>query len=106
MRRLGRLGDPSTSDQEPVDTRPVPLNRPRPNYTEKARQNKIQGVIRARVLVGSDGSVSKVVIVRPLPDGLNEEAISAVYQMRFRAATRSGQSVASWITLEVEFNLR
>ena len=105
-RRSGRLNDNPDSDQERPDTRPVALNRPRPNYTEAARKNKIQGVIRARVLVGADGSVQKVVIVRPLTDGLNEEAIAAVYQMRFRAATRSGQSVASWITLEVEFNLR
>ena len=103
---IGSLGDRQPSEQERVDTRPVPLNRPRPNYTEAARQHKIQGVIRARVLIGADGSVSRVVIVRPLPDGLNEEAIAAVYQMRFRAATRSGQFVASWITLEVEFNLR
>ena len=102
----GRLRAPSDSEQKPVDTRPVALNRPRPNYTEAARQNKIQGVIRARVLVGADGSVQKVVIVSPLPDGLNEEAITAVSQMRFRAATRGGQSVAFWVSLEVEFNLR
>ena len=106
---IGRTGASATSDQERqerVDTRPVALNRPRPNYTEAARKNKIQGVIRARVLVGVDGSVQNVSIVRALPDGLNEEAITAVYQMRFKAATRNGQSVASWITLEVEFNLR
>ena len=103
---IGRTGVSSTSDDDRVDARPVALNRPRPNYTEAARKNKIQGVIRARVLVGVDGSVQNVSIVRNLPDGLNEEAITAVYQMRFKAATRNGQSVASWITLEVEFNLR
>ena len=104
--RRGRLNDNPDSDRERPDTRPLALNRPRPNYTEAARKNKIQGVIRARALVGADGAVQRVVIVSPLPDGLNEEAITAVYQMRFRAATRNGQSVASWITLEVEFNLR
>ena len=103
---LGGVHSPSSADQERVDTRAVPLNRPRPNYTEAARKNKIQGLIQARALVGADGTVKRVVIVRPLSDGLNEEAILAVYQMRFRAATRNGQSVASWITLEVEFNLR
>jgi hypothetical protein len=40
-----------------VDSRPVALNLPRPNYTEDARKNKIQGTVRARVLVGSDGMV-------------------------------------------------
>lgn len=89
-----------------VDTLPMPLNRPRPNYTEEARKNKVQGVIRARALIGADGVVHDVRIITHLPDGLDEEAIRAVYQMHFRPATRAGQSVAHWVVLEVEFNLR
>ena len=85
---------------------PIALNRPRPNYTEEARKKKIQGVILARALVGADGSVRQVVIRRGLPGGLDGEAILAVSQMRFRPAMRNGQPVATWITLEVEFNLR
>jgi TonB family protein len=89
-----------------VDTRPVALNRPRPNYTEDARKNKVQGVIRARALIGADGSVKDVRLVSHLPDGLDEEAILAVKQMRFRPAMKSGQPVNFWQMLEVEFNLR
>jgi TonB family protein len=89
-----------------VDTKPVALNLPRPNYTEEARKNKIQGTVRARVLVGSDGIVKQLTIVRGLPDGLNEEAIRAAFQMRFRPAIKSGRAVAFWTTLEVDFNLR
>ncbi|HXG67891.1 MAG TPA: energy transducer TonB, partial [Blastocatellia bacterium] len=76
-----------------VDTRPVPLNRPRPNYTEEARKNKIQGTVRARVLVGADGRVQNVTILRGLPDGLNEEAVRAAMQMRFTPATKNGRAV-------------
>jgi protein TonB len=89
-----------------VDTMPQPLNRPRPNYTEEARKNKVQGVVRARALVDASGAVKNVQVIGHLPDGLDEEAIRAVYQMRFRPAQKSGQSVAFWVTLEVEFNLR
>jgi TonB family protein len=89
-----------------VDTRPIPLNKPRPSYTEDARKNKVQGVIRARALIGMDGSVRDVRLVSHLPDGLDEEAILAVKQMRFRPATKSGQPVNFWQMLEVEFNLR
>lgn len=89
-----------------VDTKPIPLNQPRPNYTEKARQNKVQGVVRARILIGSDGLVKQVRIQRGLPDGLNEEAIRAASQMRFRPALKNGVAVAFWTTLDVEFNLR
>jgi TonB family protein len=99
----GRTGD---NDVTAVDTKPIALNLPRPNYTEEARTNKIQGTVRARVLVGSDGMVKQVTILRGLPDGLNEEAIRAAFQMRFRPATKGGRAVAFWTTLEVDFNIR
>ena len=89
-----------------VDTRPVPLNEPRPNYTEEARRNKITGVVHARVLIGSDGLIKQVRIIRGLPDGLNEEAIRAAMQMRFKPAMKNGQAVSYWTSLDVEFNLR
>ena len=98
----GGNGAPATR----VDVGPIPLNRPRPNYTEEARKNKIQGVVVARVLIAADGSVKQVKITRGLADGLNEEAIRAAYQMRFKAAMKAGQPVAFWQTLEIEFNLR
>ena len=94
------------SEQQRVDQGPVALNRPRPNYTEQARKEKIQGIVLARALVGADGVVRQVVIRRSLPAGLDAEAIQAVNQMRFRPAMRNGQPVATWISLEVEFNLR
>lgn len=102
----GPGGRPRSDVVTVVDSRPVALNLPRPNYTEEARKNKIQGTVRARVLVGSDGIVKQVTIVRGLPDGLNEEAIRAAFQMRFRPATKSGRAVAFWTSLEVDFNLR
>jgi periplasmic protein TonB len=103
---IGGVPHSSAFDQQRVDQGPVALNRPRPNYTEQARKEKIQGIVLARALVGPDGVVRQVVIRRSLPGGLDAEALKAVYQMRFRPAMRNGQPVATWISLEVEFNLR
>lgn len=90
-----------------VDSKPLALNKPRPNYTEEARRNKVQGKVRARVLVGADGLVRRVQILGGgLPDGLNEEAINAASQMRFRPAIKDGQPVAFWVIIEIEFNIR
>jgi periplasmic protein TonB len=89
-----------------VDQRPIPLNNPSPRYTEEARRNKIQGVVLARVLIGPDGSVKKVTISRGLPDGLDEQAIQAAYQLRFKPAMKGGQPVAFLQTVQIEFNLR
>lgn len=101
----GRQRQPSHSDA--VDSRPVLLNQPRPLFTEEARKNKVQGVVKVRILVDATGSVKEVVVTRGLPDGLNEQAIRAAYQMHFRPALRNGQQVACWMNnVEVEFNLR
>jgi periplasmic protein TonB len=89
-----------------VDQRPRALNNPQPRYTEEARKNKIQGTVIARVLVGADGTVKQVRITRGLPDGLDEQAIQAAYQIRFQPAMKSGQPVAFWQAVSIEFNLR
>lgn len=100
-----RVTDPRTSSS--VDSRPVLLNEPRPLYTEEARKNKVQGVVKVRILVDESGAVRQVVVTRALPDGLSEQAIQAAHQMRFRPAMKNGQPVAYWISnVEIEFNLR
>lgn len=100
--RMGGGLGPGTS----VDTKPVPLNNPKPQYTEEARKNKIQGNVSARVLVGADGLVKQVKITRGLPDGLDEQAIQTAYQMRFKPAMKGGNAVAYWMPVLIEFNLR
>jgi TonB family protein len=89
-----------------VDAKPIALNNPRPNYTEEARKNKISGVVRTRILVGADGTVKQVKIISGLPDGLNEEAIRAAYNIRFRPAMKNGQPVGYSLPLDITFTLR
>jgi protein TonB len=88
-----------------VDSRPVPVNSPRPNYTEDARVNGVEGFVRLRALVGAEGSVTDLRIISHLPDGLDEEAILAVRHMLFKPAMKDNHQVAYWVTLEVDFNL-
>ena len=96
-----------SGDQPVVDARPILLNSPRPFYTEEARQKKVQGVVRVRVLVDASGAVKQVVVTRGLPDGLSEQAVRAAYQMRFRPAMKDGRQVSYWLgSVEIEFNLR
>jgi len=96
---------PVPSSQDEGDRRPIPLNPPRPEYTDQARNNKVQGVIRLRVLVGANGLVKDVRVASHLPDGLDEMAVLAAYGMRFRPALKSGQPVNFWQSVEVEFIL-
>jgi TonB family protein len=88
-----------------VDSRPVPLNKPRPNYPDGG--NGREGVIRLRALVGADGTVKNVrVLDSGLGDDFNYEAKQAVSKMKFKPAMKDNQSVPYWVMLEVEFKVR
>ena len=89
-----------------VDTKPVRLSAPNPKYTEAARANGIQGSVVLRVLVGVDGNVNAIRVVRGLPDGLTEQAIAAVRLSKFKPATKDAKPVEFWIAVEINFNLR
>jgi protein TonB len=87
-----------------VDTGPI-LNRLWPEYTARAINHGVRGVIKVRALVDTDGRVKDVWLFNHLPDGLDDEAAKAVRRMRFKPATKAGQPVAFWQVLEIEFNL-
>jgi len=98
---------PQRIKSEPnIDTRAVFLGYAPPLYTEEARHNRVQGNVIVRALIGIDGAVKKVRITRGLLDGLSEQAMISCYKGKFRPATKDGQPVESWVTLQVEFNLR
>jgi TonB family protein len=104
--KFGDGGGDGVDTSGPPDVKPRQLNNVRPNYTEDARRNKIQGTVLARIVIGADGTVKRVTIVRGLPDGLNEEAIQAVYKLRFSPAMKNGRPIPYTMKLEVAFSLR
>lgn len=104
-------GDPRIGggdrDDRTIATKAQILNKPRPAYTEQARQNKTQGNVVVKVLLGGNGRVKSASVIRGLPDGLNEKAIQAVYQLQFTPARNgAGQPVDSWLTVSVNFTIR
>ncbi len=102
-----KSSNPSTTDNTKGSniTRPVPLNHPRPNYTDRASEARIEGVVRVLALVGTDGNVKQVRVVKGLPHGLTEEAVNAVKMMRFKPAMKDGVHVEYWMPVELEFEM-
>jgi len=89
-------------------TAPVPIVTPHPQYTASAMRAKIQGAVRVRCVVRPDGVCGDVTVVRSLDRryGLDEEALRASRNWRFRPALRAGTPVATRIDLEMRFALR
>jgi TonB family protein len=89
-----------------VDTQPVPLIQPHPEYTDEARAKRIEGIVRLYVLVGIDGEVKWVRFAgHKLRKDLDEKAVQAAYNMRFKPAIKDGRPVAFWMQIEIPFSL-
>ena len=89
-------------------TLPVVLKEVKPQYTADAMRAKVQGAVWLECIVMPDGSVGDVRVTRSLDPvfGLDQEAIKAAKQWRFRPGVRQGEPVPVIITIELTFTLR
>ncbi len=89
-------------------TVPTVVREVKPMYTSEAMRARIQGTVWVECVVRTDGSVGNVEVVRSLDPrfGLDEEAIKAAKQWRFRPGTRLGEPVPVLVTIELTFTLR
>lgn len=76
--------------------------KPKPKYTDEARQKNITGNVRVRVTFLPSGQIGSVTPVSNLGYGLTEQAIAAARQMRFEPQLQNGRPVA--VTKVVVFN--
>jgi TonB family protein len=77
-----------------------------PLYSDEGRQQGIEGVVVIRAHVGADGRVGQARIVSGLGHGLDQNALVALRQWRFRPGTRDGVPAPMDADVEVEFSLR
>ena len=87
---------------------PVPLKEVKPAYTADAMRAKVQGTVWLECIVMPDGTVGDVRVTKSLDSvfGLDQEAIKAARQWRFRPGMRQGEPVAVIVTIELTFTLR
>ncbi|HEV2668421.1 MAG TPA: energy transducer TonB, partial [Blastocatellia bacterium] len=84
--------------------RPTILYREKAQYTQEAKDNKVEGTVILRVVFGADGQISDIRVIRGLPHGLTEKAIEAANKIRFEPAMKDGRPVS--VRGELEYNFR
>jgi TonB family protein len=89
-------------------TTPVLLREVKPAYTGDAMRAKVQGSVLVECIVNADGTVGDARVARSLDGvfGLDQEALKAAKQWRFRPGTFRGQPVPVRVTIELTFTLR
>lgn len=84
---------------------PILRYSPDPPYSEVAKEAHVQGVCVVGMVVDAQGRPKGAWIVRPVGDGLDEQAIAAVSQYRFSPARDHGRPVPVRINIQVNFRI-
>lgn len=88
-----------------VDKDPEAIEQVNPKYTAKALQDKIEGTVWVKMWVDESGNVVEAMIAKSDNDALNEAAIEAGKQWKFKPALLKGKPVAVWITVPFRFKI-
>ncbi len=114
--RQAGFADAAAAAPAPVRTKsgdPLPsktlaaeiVAKPTPVYTGEARRLHIEGEVLLQVVLESGGRVRVLRVVRGLGHGLDEAAVRAAEQIRFKPALQDGQPVDSSAVLHIIFQL-
>lgn len=69
------------------------VTKPKPRYTEVARQANVTGDVVLKVTFLSNGGIGNISVVRGLSHGLNEQAIAAAKKIAFLPQKNSGKPI-------------
>jgi TonB family protein len=88
-----------------VSVPPVLVYKVDPEYTEQARLSRYNGIVLLRLVIDEGGTPRDIQVLRSLGLGLDEKAVEAVRQWRFRPGLRDGRAVAVRANIELNFRL-
>ena len=94
--------------QESAPDKLVPaevLSKPTPEYTDEARKLHIEGEVLVEVVFEASGGIQVVRVIRGLGHGLDDRAVQAAQQIRFKPALRDGKPADSRGILHILFQL-
>jgi protein TonB len=76
-----------------------------PEFSEEARKAKFSGNVEVYLIVDASGNPSHVRVVRGVGMGLDEKAVDAVRQYKFKPAMQNGKPVAVDLYIDVNFQI-
>ncbi len=98
----GLLAKESTPTKD-ITIAPQFKKRVKAKVNMKIRKKEIEGVVKVKVLVDTDGAVKKLIALNDLGYGTKEAAINAAKKTTFYPAKRGDEKVAVWIVIPYRF---
>jgi protein TonB len=84
---------------------PIAIYTPDPEFSEEARKAKFSGNVVVSLIVDASGNPKNVHVLRGVGMGLDEKAVAAVQQYKFKPALQNGKPVAVYLNVEVNFQI-
>ena len=84
---------------------PVLIYSVEPEFSEEARKAKVAGNVLVNLWVDTNGNPSHVKVIRGVGMGLDEKALEAVRQYKFKPAMENGKPVLVELNVEVNFQI-
>ncbi len=81
------------------------LDKPRPLYTAEGRSLRLEGDVVLDMVFQADGTVQVNGVISGLGHGLDEAAVRAAQQIKFKPAKRDGQPINFPARVRIEFRL-
>jgi TonB family protein len=82
---------------------PVAIHKENPKFSKQVKEARFSGQVLVSLIVGSDGNPRNVHVLRGVGMGLDEKAVEAVQQYKFKPALKHGKPVAVYLIVEVNF---
>ena len=87
-------------------TTPRLVRESKPQYTQRAMQEKVQGEVLMECVVKADGTVGDKKIVKSLHPDLDQAALDAAAHWLFEPGTRNGKPANVLVTIAMSFTLK
>jgi protein TonB len=84
---------------------PAVIFKVEPEFSEEARRAKFMGVVTVNLIVDAAGHPQNVRVIRGVGMGLDQKALEAVRQYRFKPAMEDGHPVPVQVNVEVDFQI-
>jgi len=76
-----------------------------PEYTDEARNSRIEGAVLLQVEVDEKGIPTEAKVIRSLDKGLDRKAIESTLKWRFKPALKDGKPVPSTAKVQINFRM-
>jgi hypothetical protein len=81
------------------------ISCPKPEYTDAARKGKYQGTVQLSAVLGIDGRLSAVKVVKFAPFDLTQRSIETVLKWRMKPCEKDGKPAPVRLPIETTFRL-